>query len=515
MVLRVTWKRAKAFTVAADYHPAKLTDSAGLVASLVTKKKTGFHATGTGVVRIIAHAHDLESWKQEVRRLISAEVPPERVVWNPVISQNLLFEEEGQIPNAPLKAFSVPSEFMALAATVIYHRSDARFHLLYACLWRLTHGEKHLLRIHSDPLVHELYRMQKSVRRDVHKTKAFVRFRKVMEEDGGEPFGEHYIAWHVTDHVSLPLSAPFFARRFAVMRWTILTPDASAHWDGEKLHYGAGAKAEDAPTEDAAEELWKTFYRAIFNPARIKIKAMKKEMPVRFWPTMPETALIPALLAEADQRVAGMLAHQEGYGLSVADFMPEVRDIPSLREAAAGCEGCPLFADATQTVFGEGPTDAALMLVGEQPGDEEDKAGHAFVGPAGKVLDRAMARVSIHRADIYITNAVKHFKFDWQEDRRHHRSPTLKEITGCRPWLEAEIAAVKPKVIGCLGLSATRSLVSPNVKLQDVLGQVMERGGVAYIPTYHPSAILRADNDNKQALYEALCEHLAMMKGFL
>ncbi len=462
-------------------------------------------------MKITAHADDLESWKTAARRLIAAGVHPERVAWNPDLSQALLFNEEEPPPPAFAKAFTVPAAYLSLAHPVAHHRSPERFHLLYYALWRLTQGERHLLHIHSDPLVHELYRMQKSVRRDVHKTKAFVRFRKVIEEEGGE----HYIAWHVTDHYSLPLSAPFFARRFAVMRWTILTPDASVHWDGERLQFGPGAHASDAPGEDAAEELWKTFYRAIFNPARIKIKMMKKEMPVRFWPTLPEAALIPELLAEADARVAGMLAHQEGYGLSVADFMPDSRDIPSLREAATACEGCPLFENATQTVFGEGPADAPLMLVGEQPGDEEDKAGHPFIGPAGQVLERAMVKVKIKRDQVYITNAVKHFKFDWRDDRRHHRSPTLKEITGCHPWLDAEISAVKPKVIGCLGLTATRSLVSPTAKLHDVLGRIIEKDGIFHIPTYHPSAILRADNDNKEAMFEALCEHLDMMKNCL
>ncbi len=255
----------------------------------------------------VVTASDYASWRAQARALLQADVPPTEIVWNDEAKQDALFAATALPPAAAAATQTVPPHFLELAEVVCYHRDAERFALLYQMLWRLVHEEKHLLELVSDPLTRALQLMEKAVRRDVHKTKAFVRFRKIIDADEQE----HFIAWYCPDHYSLPLSAPFFARRFAVMRWTILTPDESAHWDGEQLHYGPGATAADAPDGDALEHLWKEFYRAIFNPARIKLKAMKKEMPVRHWQTLPEAELIGAMLLEAPQRVERMLAQQE------------------------------------------------------------------------------------------------------------------------------------------------------------------------------------------------------------
>lgn len=250
--------------------------------------------------------HDYASWREQARALLQAATAPPEIIWHAATEQTSLFPSSALAPVASSQ--TVAPEFLELAEIVCHHRSVERFSLLYQMLWRLVHEERHLLRIASDPLTRALQLMEKAVRRDVHKTKAFVRFRKTADADGNE----HYVAWHRPDHYSLKLAAPFFGRRFAVQRWTILTPDESAHWDGEQLHYGPGATVADAPDDDAIEALWKEFYRAIFNPARIKLKAMKKELPVRHWPTLPEAALIEDMLREAPQRVARMLAEQEG-----------------------------------------------------------------------------------------------------------------------------------------------------------------------------------------------------------
>lgn len=447
------------------------------------------------------YAHDFDSWRNAARTLLANGVHPFQVLWNHTETQHSLFPEKPL--SEPASVTHVPKDFLSLANAVSCHRAEDRWTLLYQALWRLTHGEKHLLKLTTDPVTHALQMMEKAVRRDVHKTKAFVRFRKT--EDG---MGEHYIAWHRPDHLILRLAAPFFQRRFSVMRWTILTPDESAHWDGDALHYGPGVRAEDAPKEDTLEDLWKEYYRATFNPARIKIKAMKKEMPVRHWATLPEAELIPELLASAPKRVDQMIAHQEGLMRSAADYLPEDHSIPSLREASAGCRGCELYVNATQTVFGTGPEHAEIMLVGEQPGDEEDLSGKPFVGPAGKVLDRALQEARLPRGQLYVTNSVKHFKFSLNGEQRHHRTPSLREVTGCRPWLEAEIEAIKPKAIVCLGATASRSLISPGFTLKQGRGQWLERNGIALLPTYHPSAVLRARDEAGQQIYQDLVEDL-------
>jgi DNA polymerase len=207
--------------------------------------------------------------------------------------------------------------------------------------------------------------------------KAFVRFRR-CDRNGDEWF----IAWHRPDHRIVQLVAPFLADRFSSMRWSILTPDECVSWDLHQLRFCPGTGREAAPQADELERFWLSYYRATFNPARVKLKAMRAEMPVRHWPTLPETRMIDELIDQAPQRVAEMGRQRRNASPTAVDFLPDRRDLPSLRAAARKCEGCPLHADATQTVFGEGPADAKLVLVGEQPGDEEDRAfcAHATNG---------------------------------------------------------------------------------------------------------------------------------------
>jgi DNA polymerase len=177
---------------------------------------------------------------------------------------------------------------------------------------------------------------------------------------------------------------------------------------------------------------------------------------------------------------------------SAAAFLPRSRSIPALRRAASRCRGCPLWKDATQAVFGEGAARAELMLVGEQPGDQEDRRGEPFVGPAGRILDQALERAGIDRSRVYVTNAVKHFKWRPRGGRRLHQSPRVGEIEACRPWLEAELEAVAPRGVVALGATAARALFGPGVKVTKDRGRLLEVG-VAPIEavTMHPSAIVR------------------------
>src|SRR5438445_7297486 len=182
-------------------------------------------------------------------------------------------------------------------------------------------------------------------------------------------------------------------------------------------------------------------------------------------------------------------------------FMPDVVDLPHLTEAAAGCRGCNLYERATQTVFGEGRVGAALMLVGEQPGDQEDKEGAPFVGPAGRLLDRALEAAGIDRSQVYVTNAVKHFKWKPQGKRRLHQKPNAAEIDACRPWLDAEIAAVKPEILVLLGATAAQALLGRDFRVTLQRGQFIERPGLPLmLATVHPSSILRAPDDQTREL---------------
>ena len=181
---------------------------------------------------------------------------------------------------------------------------------------------------------------------------------------------------------------------------------------------------------------------------------------------------------------------------SAADFLPPRASLKSLREAAAGCRGCDLYQHATQTVFGEGRARAPMMLVGEQPGDSEDRLGHPFVGPAGKLLHTAMERAGIEPRDVYVTNAVKHFKFVERGKRRIHATPKSIEIRACKPWLDAEIRVVRPALIVVLGATAARSLLGASFRLLANRGRVLPALlAIPVLATVHPSAILRAPDD--------------------
>ena len=177
---------------------------------------------------------------------------------------------------------------------------------------------------------------------------------------------------------------------------------------------------------------------------------------------------------------------------SAAPFIPARLTVPALQEAASSCTGCDLYKQATQTVFGEGAGHAEIVLVGEQPGDQEDRAGHPFVGPAGKILDKALAEAGIARHDVYVTNAVKHFKWEPQGKRRKHKKPSAAEIVACRPWLEAEVKVLGPRLIVCLGVTAAQSVFGKLVRLNEIRGKSWSTAmGSNVFVTVHPSAILR------------------------
>ena len=196
--------------------------------------------------------------------------------------------------------------------------------------------------------------------------------------------------------------------------------------------------------------------------------------------------------------------------MSAADFIPERPTLPRLREAAAGCRGCDLWRGPIQTVFGEGPKDARMMLVGEAPGDREDREGEPFVGPAGRELDRALEAVGLAREELYVTNAVKHFKFEERGKRRIHKTPTKREVDACMPWLDTEIKLVRPEAIVALGATAAKALLGPSFRLTQHRGELLESDRAPIVAaTIHPSVIVRnRDEDARTAEREAFARDL-------
>ena len=203
---------------------------------------------------------------------------------------------------------------------------------------------------------------------------------------------------------------------------------------------------------------------------------------------------------------------------SAADFLPPRRTLPALRRAAAGCRGCHLWKVGTQTVFGEGARTATLMFVGEQPGDQEDRAGHPFVGPSGRLLDTALERVGLDRGDAYVTNAVKHFKWvpDGSGKRRIHKTPSSGEVRACHPWLDNEIAVVKPRVIVALGATAAKALFGPTIRVTAQHGKVIRTSlAEAGFATVHPSSVLRAPSDVREEAEKAFVDDLKKVAKYL
>lgn len=263
-------------------------------------------------------ADDVETWRDAARRLVRAGVPPEAVTWRLASDPAPLFASP--MPPESAEGPRVPRRFLGLASRALLHRDPQRFALCYAALWRLQR-EPGLLSVATDPLVARLEALAKSVRRDAHKMHAFLRFRAT-------PDGRH-IAWFEPAHHILRAEAPFFVRRFASLRFVILTPEASAAWDGAALAFGPGATRADAPPEDATAALWNTYFAAIFNPARLKPGAMRAEMPKKYWANLPEAALIPSLIAGAEARAAAMVAR------AAAAPCPNPQR-PRLRDAESG-----------------------------------------------------------------------------------------------------------------------------------------------------------------------------------
>lgn len=458
-------------------------------------------------VAVLAGETDFAGWREAARAFRQAGSPPERTAFRVGPGGDGLFDESLPPPARDAAPFNVPKAFVELAQEVILHRSDDRFDLLYRLLWRLG-DEPDLMKVVTDIDVADAMERAKNVSRAGHKMKAFVRFRQA-----GDEAGERWVAWFEPAHRVLERTAPFFVRRFTSMRWSILTPDGSAAWDGAALAFGPAGTRDMAPAEDEIEDFWKTYYASTFNPARLKTKTMQGEMPKRYWKNLPEAALIPELVGgsavrtetmvaapapEPNARLAKTLSRISREHSFEEGFVPST--LAELDQAVQVCRRCPLWRDATQGVCGEGPKKARLMIVGEQPGDQEDLAGHPFVGPAGRVLDAALEEAGIERDDVFVTNAVKHFKHEPRGKRRLHKTPSAGEVSACRWWLDAERRLVKPKVIVTLGGTAALGVLGRRVAVTKERGHGVELAdGAKALLTVHPSYLLRIPDEAGRA----------------
>ncbi len=485
----------------------------------------------------LAHATDLAGFRVAARALVRAGIAPPDVHWSAADAAHGtgdLFDAEPEslvAEGAPAgmdglverhTAPAVPREFLADCERLVLHREPARFALMYRLLWRHAHD----VRLRHDALDtdRQLARhMVHAVARDMHKMRAFVRFRQVLEPDGSTV----HVAWFEPEHHIVQANAGFFARRFAGMRWAILTPECSLRWDGKALHSGPGAERSDAPPPDAGEALWLTYYRHIFNPARLKLDMMRKEMPRRYWHNLPEAQLIGELAQTALERSSQMVAAEASaprrrivpLAVERTVFAPSSpalggqAGLQQLYAAAQVCSACAIGPCATQAVPGEGALAPQRMLVGEQPGDQEDLQGRPFVGPAGQLLDQALAQLGWPRETLYLTNAVRHFKYVPRGRHRLHQRPTVAEMQACGPFLDREISIVAPRQLLALGATAAHALLGRAVKIDDARGQ-WHQGvhGLPVLVAWHPSALLRAAPGERERMHVEWLRDLATME---
>ncbi|HZU50272.1 MAG TPA: UdgX family uracil-DNA binding protein [Sphingomicrobium sp.] len=445
---------------------------------------------------------DFEGWREAARGLAEAGVPADAIVWQVAGGETDLFGSDAE--RIPARGFAVPRRFVELARRVVCHSDEGRFALLYSMILRLKTA-RDSLGDEADPLVRRLLKLEKEVERDVHKMHAFVRFREM---------GERFVAFFEPEHHIVRLASGFFVRRFANMNWSILTPRLSIQWDTKRLFEGPGAFRAETPSGDPLEEAWRTYYSNIFNPARLKVRSMLKEMPKKYWRNMPETSLVQSLIAGARSRELEMIdrsAAKEGLAKAL-EAEQRVEPGGNLRASweallndARKCTRCDLYRNATQTVFGEGPLNASILFVGEQPGDQEDVAGRPFIGPAGQLFDAALEKAGIDRSKVYVTNAVKHFKFEQRGKKRIHSKPGSGEIDACRWWLQHERELIRPPVTVALGATAAHSLFGKAMPIGKNRGTALKLadGSECWI-TVHPSFLLRIPEEDRRREERAL-----------
>ena len=284
------------------------------------------------------------------------------------------------------------------------------------------------------------------------------------------------------------------------MSWSILTPDRSAHWDTKQLTFGPGVSASEAPSEDEARGVVARVLRVDLQSRPSERKTAANHIPVRHWSTMPESAIIPELIAEATSRERRM-----------CETKP--KSAPTLSLRAQLCPFCAMrFMRAEAAIFmselpsrssARGP-DTAVVLVGEQPGDQEDLEGRPFVGPSGQLLDRALAEAGLDRGQLYLTGAVRHFRFEERGKRRIHKTASRSQIAACQPWLDAELALIRPTLIVCLGNTALLSVLGRAAKVSEVRGTILpHRHALGVTATVHPSFVLPGAPDEEYPRFVA------------
>ncbi|MBS0638498.1 MAG: UdgX family uracil-DNA binding protein [Proteobacteria bacterium] len=416
---------------------------------------------------------DWQGWRQAARQLVLAGIEPDGVRWVVGGNPHPLPEASG--------SFNLSRSLVELAGVAFQAREPERFGLLYSLVWR-AHGGETIAP--DDPDLALARRLALSVRSDAHRMRTNARFMPV-QEDGTV----RHVGWFAPQHFVLPANAQLIARRFPELTWSIITPDGSAHWDGTRLTFGAGLR--DAQDDDTLLAWWEAHRGGILDGAAEGT-------------SVPEAEAVDEAPRPPDRLPLGPV-------VTVSELEPALAR--AAKESWA-CRRCHLYEPATQPVFGEGPLGASVMFVGEQPGDQEDVIGRPFVGPAGQMMDRAMEEAGIDRRQVYVTNAVKHFKFTPRGKRRIHQTPEAPEIRACSFWLDVEKTQVRPRLLVAMGGTAARAVLGRAVSITRERGHAMTmEDGQRVFVTVHPSYLLRIpDPAGKAAAYRDFVKDLSAIR---
>ncbi|HVY89783.1 MAG TPA: UdgX family uracil-DNA binding protein [Hyphomonadaceae bacterium] len=453
---------------------------------------------------------DLQGFRQALRILTWSNIPPEQISWSEQESaeqfggrQPLTFGMAGK----PIILQRMAAE---LISNVVCHSLPGKYAMLYRLVWRMQHDEPRLLSATHDPLVMGLNQMASEVRRDVERMHAGLCFREINDAE----IGERFIAWFEPEHFILEPAAKHFIERFRSLDWTILTPKGSLCWDRKELAIGPPVGRSASLEVVASEISWRTCHESTFNPAHVHIPTLRRyasqQATRKSWRNRSDAAcgLIPAAWSRVDGVIEQETAMPAKRNLkeSSAAAAEEPKSLAALNRVIEASP--PMVEGSHKAVLGEGPMHPAIAFVGEQPGDQEDIEGRPFVGPAGKLLNRAMEEAGIDRKKTYVTNAVKHFKFVQRGKRRLHQTPTAGEVKQYRWWLEKELGFVEPKLVVALGATAVHALAGKALPIGKNRGPAKFGGFDGYI-TVHPSFLLRLpDEDARQREYKALVADL-------
>jgi uracil-DNA glycosylase len=408
---------------------------------------------------------DWDGWRAATRAHVLAGTPPEALRWS---VDPAAFAPPPQVAGG----FGLPRALVALAAQALQARDPERFALLYRLVWR-AHAGVPVLEDLGDPDVRRARALARAVRAEAHRMRSLLRYLPA-------PGGDRFLGWYAPAQYVLEANAPVLARWYPDVAVSLLTPDGSAHWDaGLEVRFGPAVDPAAVPDDAALRAYWAEFGADLLGAAApgTAIPAAETFEEARRPPDRP--ALGPV--------VPG------GYG-------PADPALEAAAQKAASCRRCPLGEPATQTVFGEGPAGARVMFIGEQAGDQEDVIGRPFVGPAGQLLDRALEAAGIDRRAVWISNAVKHFKFIERGRRRLHQTPQAPEIEACRFWLDVERVRLRPRLLVLLGATAARTLLGRPVTIGRERGRPLRLpDGATALVTVHPSFLLRVPDEAARA----------------